>query len=82
MKQSLNQTCSVEWFFITLYFLGKAVDYESLLKGNLHLISKAEQLAEWKKDYESMSKEMFYNPPKFDEIMIVIQKFEEEFNRI
>jgi len=67
----------------SLFFRKSWVDYESLLKGNLHLIPKAEQLAEWKKDYESMSKEMFFeDPPKFDEIMIVIQKFEEEFNRI
>lgn len=44
---------------------------------------RADQLAEWRKDYESMRKEMFVDePPKFDEILAVIQQFEEYFNRV
>jgi len=65
-------------------FFGKIwVDYSLLHKGNLRLMPRADQLAEWRKDYESMRKEMFVDePPKFDEILAVIQQFEEYFNRV
>ena len=35
----------------------------------------------WRRDYETMREEMFFDePPAFDEVMRVIRQFEEEFN--
>jgi len=67
----------------SIYFGKVWVDYSLLRRGSLHLMPGADQLAEWRKDYESMRKEMFVDePPKFDEILKVVQQFEEYFNRI
>lgn len=64
-----------------LYFRKTWVDYNLLCRGSLHLMPRADELAEWRKDYESMRKEMFVDePPKFDEILAVVQQFEVHFN--
>jgi hypothetical protein len=38
-------------------------------------------LSDWRRDYEAMRKEMFFDePPSFDEVLAVIRQFEEKFN--
>jgi hypothetical protein len=65
-----------------LFFKQSWVDYSTLHQGSLRLIPSPEQLDEWRRDYASMREEMFFeDPPTFDEILAVVQQFEEEFNR-
>jgi hypothetical protein len=41
-----------------------------------------EQLVDWRRDYEAMREEMFYDePPPFDAVLATLRQFEEEFNR-
>ncbi|MDP3098086.1 MAG: nucleotidyl transferase AbiEii/AbiGii toxin family protein [Syntrophales bacterium] len=47
----------------------------------LRLLPSPEQLSDWRRDYEAMRKEMFFDePPSFDEVLAVIRQFEEKFN--
>lgn len=65
-----------------LFFKQSWVDYGTLHKGSLRLIPLPEQLDEWRRDYEAMRGEMFFDdPPGFDEILAVVKQFEETFNR-
>lgn len=58
------------------------VDYHTLCQGQLDLIPSDEQLLEWKQDYEVMREVMFFGePPTFDEIIQLVQQFQDDFNR-
>jgi hypothetical protein len=65
-----------------IFFAQNWVDYSTICKGRLRLLPIPEQLSDWQRDYEAMRQEMFFNePPDFAEVLMVIQQFEEEFNR-
>jgi hypothetical protein len=66
-----------------IFFRQNWVDYETLRKGSLRLQpSSPKRMAEWRKDYEAMREEMFFDePPRFDKLLTAIRDFEEEFNR-
>ena len=58
------------------------VDYDTLRPGSLRLVPPPEQEGGWRRDYEAMQGEMFFDePPSFDEVLEVIKRFEEVFNR-
>lgn len=58
------------------------MNYDTLCKGTLRLLPYPAQLSDWRRDYEAMRKEMFFDePPPFDEVLAVIRQFEEAFNQ-
>ena len=64
-----------------IFFRQSWVDYDTLQKGTLRVVPVPEQLGEWRRDYEAMREEMFFDkPPAFDDMLVLIQQFEEEFN--
>jgi len=64
-----------------IFFKVRWVNYDTLRKGTLRLLPPPEQLSDWRRDYEAMRKEMFFDePPSFDEVLAVIRQFEETFN--
>ena len=66
-----------------IFFKVRWVNYDTLRKGTLRLLPSLEQITDWRRDYESMRKEMFFDePPSFDEVLAVIRQFEEAFNRL
>ena len=65
-----------------IFFRVSWVNYDTLRKGTLRLMPSPEHLSYWKRDYEAMRMEMFFEePPPFDEIMAIIKQFEESFNQ-
>ncbi len=65
-----------------IFFKVSWVDYDTLRKGTLRLMPPAEHLNYWRRDYEAMRGEMFFDePPSFDEVLTVVRQFEETFNR-
>ena len=55
--------------------------YETLRPGSLRLLPQPEQIASWRGDYQEMKREMFYGEvPDFDEILRVVQEFQDQFN--
>jgi hypothetical protein len=66
-----------------IFFKLNWVNYDTLRKGTLRLLQSPEQLSDWRRDYEAMRKEMFFDePPSFDELLSVIRQFDEAFNRL
>ncbi len=66
-----------------IYFNWSWMDYSTLVRGQLRLIPLPEQKSEWHRDYLAMSSEMFFGEvPKFDEVLHVIEIFQNEFNSI
>jgi len=64
-----------------VYFNITWVDYDTLRPGNLRILPADDDLRAWKNDYSSMQAEMFFGPvPKFDEMLSVIEVFQNEFN--
>ena len=65
-----------------VYFSYSWVDYDTLRPGSLKLVPTAEQLQEWRTDYNSMRSEMFFGEvPSFEDIMRSIAEFQDGFNR-
>ncbi len=65
-----------------VYFNITWVDYDTLRPGDLRILPQDDQLAEWRNDYIGMQSEMFFGPvPKFDEMLSVIEAFQNEFNQ-
>jgi hypothetical protein len=65
-----------------VFFRQNWVDYDTLRKGSLRLLPAPEQLSDWRRDYEAMRDEMFFDePPVFEELLAEVRQFEEEFNR-
>jgi hypothetical protein len=66
-----------------IFFKQSWVDYDTLRKGSLRITPRPQQLADWRRDYETMRKEMFFEePPTFEEIMTTVRQFEEEINNV
>lgn len=64
-----------------LYFRQTWVDYGTLAPGTLRIAPLPEREAEWRRDYDAMRGEMLAgDPPTFDEILIMVRRFEREFN--
>jgi predicted nucleotidyltransferase component of viral defense system len=66
----------------TTFFRQNWVDYATLRRGTLRLVPTTAQMADWRRDYESMRGEMFFGKvPTFDDIIRVVGAFESEFNQ-
>ncbi len=64
-----------------IYFKWSWMDYGTLQKGKLRLIPLPESKLEWRRDYEAMRTEMFFGEvPSFDEVIQVVQAFQDSFN--
>ncbi len=64
-----------------VFFRHTWVDYDSLKKGTIQMLPRAEQLDDWRRDYLAMRDEMFVStPPAFDDILAVIARFQSQFN--
>ena len=58
------------------------MDYSTLRPGALRLVPLADQIQEWRRDYDSMRQEMFFGEvPAFDEMIRVVGEFERQFNQ-
>jgi hypothetical protein len=65
-----------------IFFKQNWVDYNTLRRETLQILPKSELKSHWKQDYNAMRTEMFFDePPDFDEVLAVIQQFQEELNR-
>jgi len=64
-----------------IYFNWSWMDYSTLSRGKLRVLPLPEQEAEWRRDYQAMSSEMFFGEvPEFDDVLRVVGKFQREFN--
>jgi hypothetical protein len=64
-----------------VYFSYNWVDYDTLRPGSLRLVPPDEQLQEWRADYNSMRREMFFGEvPTFEDIMKSVAEFQDGFN--
>ncbi len=64
-----------------VYFNWSWMDYSTLIRGKLRLVPQPEREAEWRRDYVAMSREMFFGEvPEFDEVLSVIEDFQNSFN--
>jgi len=64
-----------------IYFNWSWMDYATLNRGKLRLVPPPQQAAEWRRDYLAMSREMFFGEiPEFDEVLQVIEDFQNRFN--
>ncbi len=64
-----------------VYFHYTWVDYSAMDHGQLQLTPVETDWTTWKSDYESMQQEMFYGVvPTFEQIVKVVQKFQEKVN--
>lgn len=58
------------------------MNYDTIAPGSLSLVPDGEQLPQWREDYQSMSREMFYGDiPTFEEILEAVATFQNEFNK-
>ena len=58
------------------------MNYDTLRRGTLQLVPSPDQESGWRRDYEAMRGEMFFDePPSFDDVLAVIKEFEGTFNR-
>ena len=66
-----------------VFFRKRREVVESIKRGTLRIIPLPEQTQSWKADYDQMREAMFFNePPSFEEILSVVEKFEREFNSL
>jgi hypothetical protein len=65
-----------------VYFKYGWMDYSTLAPGQLRLIPREDQMADWQSDYAGMQQEMFYGDvPSFDEVLKSVAEFETAFNQ-
>lgn len=65
-----------------IFFHQNWMNYNTLTRGQLHLIPNDDQWSEWRSDYNNMQQEMFFDEkPDFEKVMMAIRKFQDEFNR-
>lgn len=62
------------------FFYRAGAKYEEALIGQLHLVPSSGRLDELKRDYEKMNSMFFTQPPKFDEIVELLESLEKEIN--
>lgn len=66
----------------TVFFRQNWVDYSTLVRGQLRVIPTADQMADWRSDYNNMQREMFFGEaPDFDVVMEKVRGFQDAFNR-
>jgi len=66
-----------------VFFGQNWMDYETLCPGRLRLVPPDDQLANWRRDYQSMREEMIFGKaPNFEEIIEVVGQFERRFNQL
>ncbi len=66
-----------------LFFRYTWVNYSTHKPGTFRLVPPAEQVKEWKADYQAMLGPMFFGAvPTFDEMMAAASNFEETFNEM
>ena len=64
-----------------IYFRYTWVDYSTLQPGQLRLMPRDEQMANWRTDYNAMQDDMFFGDvPPFGDLMQVVEEFQEAFN--
>ncbi len=64
-----------------VYFRYSWMDYDTLTRGNLRMLPRDDQMADWRSDYASMQQEMFYGEvPSFDTVLEVVEQFQNNFN--
>jgi hypothetical protein len=65
-----------------LYFAQTWVDYRTLQRGSLQMLPLERQAAEWRADYQAMRAAMFVDePPPFEDLLRVVERFQDDFNR-
>ncbi len=65
-----------------IFFNRTWMDYSTLRPGALRLLPLDHQIQEWRLDYDSMRREMFFGEvPAFDEILRIVGEFERRFNQ-
>jgi len=58
------------------------MDYSTLAPGQLRLIPRSDQMADWKSDYAGMQQEMFYGEvPSFEQVLKRVGEFQKAFNK-
>ena len=64
-----------------IYFNWSWMDYSTLQRGSLRLVPRRDQQAEWRQDYDTMMRNMFFGKvPGFDDVLQVVGEFERDFN--
>ncbi len=64
-----------------LYFKHSWVDYDTQRRGAIDMMPRPDQAEAWRQDYSAMQADMFVGtPPRFDEILASIARFQSEFN--
>ena len=65
-----------------VYFKYGWMDYSTLTPGQLRLLPREDQMADWRSDYAGMQQEMFYGEvPSFEQVIRVVQEFQKAFNK-
>ena len=65
-----------------VYFKYGWMDYGKLAPGQLRLVPLVDQMADWRRDYVGMQREMFYGDvPDFDAVLSAVEAFQDSFNR-
>lgn len=65
-----------------VFFRQNWVDYSTLTPGQLRLLPTEAQLSDWRSDYNSMQKEMFFGEaPGFDVVLEKVRGFQDQFNQ-
>ncbi len=66
-----------------IFFQWTWMDYSTMKRGSLRIVPLEGQVPSWRIDYDAMRSEMFFGKaPSFEEMLRVVQDFEDEFNRI
>jgi glutathione S-transferase len=64
------------------FFRQSWVNYATLQIGSLRVLPSTHQAAAWRRDYQAMRAEMFFeSAPDFETVLAVVRTFEEEFNQ-
>ena len=64
----------------SIYYRYPGVDYDALLIDGFSIIPQGAAREAWHQDYDGMQSDMFYGEvPAFEEVLITLQKFEQEF---
>jgi hypothetical protein len=64
-----------------IFFNWSWMDYNTLRRGSLRIVPMADQLDEWRRDYEGMQGAMFFGEvPSFEEVLRVVNEFASSFN--
>jgi len=64
-----------------IFFNWTWMDYSTLRPGALRIVPLDHQIKEWRLDYDSMRREMFFGEvPSFEEVLRVVGEFERRFN--